>query len=142
MGSPDVGEVVVSAQRLHTGVPTSCRIDYLSPLANIDSTEEFPMKRSLRWLALGFFAGVFATNAGAVPAGSRSIPEDEFKDRAAFIPVRKYQPTKGKVVGVLVSNVQGFMANEGRGGPPDAMGFSTAGLSYRWIYVPVDANPL
>src|SRR5262249_17468831 len=62
------------------------------------------------------------------------------KDRETFIPYRKYAPLPDKVVGVLVSDVAAKMGHEGRGGPADAMGFSMAGNSYRWMYVPVTSE--
>ena len=34
------------------------------------------------------------------------------------------------------------MGRDGRGGPPDAMGFSAGDKSYRWIYWPVTEKPL
>jgi hypothetical protein len=101
------------------------------------------MACQFRWAAFGLLAaGIWAvTNFGsAAPAPSES--EEVIKDRAAFIPQRKYQPLKGTTIGVLVSDVQKVMAFDGRGGPPDAMGFSRDGQSYRWIYVPVTEKPL
>ncbi len=83
------------------------------------------------WLALLGLGWGLAAAADVSPE-----PGGVVKDRAAFIPHRKYAPLKGTTVGVLVSDVRAFMAHEGRGGPPDAMGFSTGGNSYRWIYVP------
>ncbi len=56
--------------------------------------------------------------------------------------MRKYQPLPGKVIGVLVSDVAKVMSLDGRGGPPDAMGFSRDGQSYRWMYVPVAEKPM
>jgi hypothetical protein len=69
-------------------------------------------------------------------------PDDIIKDRKAFFPWRKHQAFQGKMVGLLVSDVAAFMGHEGRGGPPDAMGFSVNGESYRWIYVPVSEKPI
>jgi hypothetical protein len=37
----------------------------------------------------------------------------------------------------MVSDVRAVMAHDGRGGPADAVAFSTADGSYRWVYVPV-----
>lgn len=80
---------------------------------------------------------------GALAAADPSAePDDVVKDRKAFFPWRKHGPLPGKVVGVLASDVSGFMSHEGRGGPPDAMGFSAGGESYRWVYVPVTEKPL
>ena len=69
-----------------------------------------------------------------LPGGAE--PDDVAKDRKAFIPYRKHQPLKGKIIAVLVDDVKGYMAFDGRGGPADAMGLSIGGNSYRWIYVP------
>jgi hypothetical protein len=68
--------------------------------------------------------------------------DEKVKDRQTFIPHRKYQSLSGKVVGVLVGDVRAKMGHEGRSGPPDAMGFSAGGNSYRWVYVPVAERPL
>jgi hypothetical protein len=76
----------------------------------------------------------------AAPAPSDS--EGTIKKRDGFIPYRRYQSMPGKVVGVLVSDVRAMMAQEGRGGPADAFGFSSGGGSYRWVYTPVTEKPL
>jgi hypothetical protein len=81
-----------------------------------------------------------ATLALAAPAPETT--KDVIKDRAGFIPQRKYQSLPGNTIGVLVSNVAPMMNQEGRSGPPDAMAFSANGGSYRWIYVPVENKPL
>jgi hypothetical protein len=86
-------------------------------------------------------AGVFTAAVLAVPAPPPP-KKSEVKDRAAFIPTRKHQTLAGTVVGVLVSDVGAMMSHDGRSGPPDAIGFSTAGYSYRWVYVPAEGKPL
>jgi hypothetical protein len=43
---------------------------------------------------------------------------------------------------VVIGDVAATMGQEGRGGPPDAMGFSRDGCSYRWMYVPADGEVL
>lgn len=97
----------------------------------------FPWFRSLL-VASAAVAGVVL--AAPVPAGPT---EETVADPAAFLPQRKYLAHPGTVVGVLASDVVAPMGREGRGGPPDAMGFSTAGSSYNWVYtVSTDANPL
>src|SRR5262249_13232560 len=78
------------------------------------------------------------TTAAPIPVKT----EETIKDRTTFIPYRKYAPLKEKMVGVLVSDVVAMMGQEGRGGPPDAMGFSAGGSSYRWVYVAVTEKPL
>src|SRR5262249_44554847 len=104
------------------------------------SPRSIPMKAA--WIvAPAVLAGaVFAATAAedAEPGGG------PVKDRAGFLPERKYAVLEGKAVGLLVSDVRAFMAFDGRGGPADAMGFSTGGNSYRWIYVPTPdvKNPL
>ena len=69
-------------------------------------------------------------------------PEPIVREAKDFIPTRKYAPVKGTSVGILVSKVQDVMGRDGRSGPPDAMGFSTGGNSYRWVYWPVTEKPL
>jgi hypothetical protein len=91
------------------------------------------MTRWTRLVALGLLAGA-AGVALAAPAPPDT--DEKVKDRAAFLPQRKYQPLPGKVVGVVVSDVAKVMAFDGRGGPPDAKAFSRDGQSYRWVYVP------
>src|SRR4051812_46692365 len=61
-------------------------------------------------------------------------PPGIVKDRASFIPSYEYGPIGDKVVGVLQLDVQAVMANDGTGGPPDMLGFSTGGKSYRCLY--------
>jgi len=63
------------------------------------------------------------------------------KDRANFIPVRKYAPVAGKAVGVMVAEGRDIVALDGRSGPPDAITFSAGGNSYRWVYVPTQTSP-
>jgi hypothetical protein len=84
-----------------------------------------------------------AVLAGLALAATADEPKP-VKDRASFLPYRKYALLKGKSVGILVSDVRAFMAHDGRGGPPDAMAFSADDNGYRWVYVPTpDAkNPL
>jgi hypothetical protein len=88
-------------------------------------------------LASAALAGLAAL-AAPVPTETA----ETIKDRAGFIPNRKYQPLPGKSIGVLVSSVQAMMGQEGRSGPPDACGFSRDLQSYRWVYVPVTEKPL
>jgi hypothetical protein len=101
------------------------------------------MTCQFRWAAFGILFGcVWAGVNFGIAAPAPSETEEVFKDRAAFIPQRKYQPLKETTIGILVSDVQKIMAFDGRGGPPDAMGFSRDAQSYRWIYVPVTEKPL
>jgi hypothetical protein len=89
-------------------------------------------------LAMALLAIGLSALAAPVPTGTT----ETLKDRTGFIPQRQYQPLPGKVVGVLVSDVAAVMGQEGRSGPPDAMGFSRGGGSYNWVYVPVEKDPL
>jgi hypothetical protein len=95
------------------------------------------MSRSHRLAALA----LLAAGAAGLAAPAPTETDVTVKDRATFLPLRKYQPLPGKVVGVLVSDVGGVMGHDGRGGPPDALGFSRDAQSYRWVYVPVKDNP-
>src|SRR5690242_13940627 len=72
------------------------------------------MPRSTRMVALGLVAGCAWAVAWAAPAPPDA--DEKVKDRAAFLPQRKYQPLPGKVVGVVVSDVAKVMAHDGRGG--------------------------
>jgi hypothetical protein len=87
--------------------------------------------------ALGLSAGLAAP---VRPGPARGVVKDA--DRDSFIPKNKYKPVPGKAIGLLVSDVRDYMAHEGRGGPADAMGFSSDGTSYRWVYVPVTERAL
>jgi len=78
----------------------------------------------------------------ALAAPAPPLKTGIIKDHKAFIPQRKYQSLPGSVIGVLVGDVSAMMGQEGRSGPPDAMGFSAAGNSYRWMYVPVSEHVL
>src|SRR6266540_3802009 len=64
------------------------------------------------------------------------------KGQEAFLPHHKVTPLPGKVVGVLASGGEALLAAEGRKGPADCLCFSTAGTSYRWVYVPVARKPI
>jgi hypothetical protein len=92
-------------------------------------------------------AGLLLLAAGLGLAGARAAPRPpgtttgEIKDRKGFIPYRKYQALPGKAVGILIGDVRAVMGQEGRSSYPDAMGFSTGGNSYRWVYVPVLDRP-
>src|SRR5262245_55467938 len=81
-------------------------------------------------------SAVLAGAVFAAPADEAEPGGGPVKDRATFLPQRKYAALEGKAVGLLVSDVRAFMAHDGRGGPADAMGFSAGDNSYRWIYVP------
>jgi hypothetical protein len=83
--------------------------------------------------------------AGLTFAAPAPPPKEETvkdKDRAGFIPKNKYEPLPGQAVGVLVANVRDVMANDDRSGPPDALGFSRGGGSYRWVYVPAEGKAI
>jgi hypothetical protein len=82
------------------------------------------------------FVLVVGLGATALAAPVPKLTTEIVKDRASFIPNRKYVALKGTSIGLLVSDVTKMMAQEGRGGPPNAMGFSANGNSYRWMYVP------
>jgi hypothetical protein len=92
------------------------------------------MFRWTRFAALGLVAACAGAAALAAPAPTNT--DETVKDRAAFLPLRKYQALPGKTVGVMVSDVAKVMLHDGRSGPPDAVAFSRDGQSYRWVYVP------
>jgi len=60
----------------------------------------------------------------------------EIKDRKGFIPYRNHQVLKGTAIGILLTDGQPVLGNEGRSGPSDQLVFATGGGSYRWVYVP------
>src|SRR5262245_53237639 len=77
-------------------------------------------------------------SAASAPAGSGSV----ITDRKGYIPVRKHVPLQGKAAGILVADPQPVLSTEGRTGPKDQLCFAVSGASYRWVYVPVEANAL
>src|SRR5262249_8856648 len=91
-------------------------------------------------MRLAYSLALAALAAAALTATADKVePEGgPVKDRANYLPKQKHAALKGKAVGILVSDVKAMMAQEGRGGPADAMGFSAGGYSYRWIYVPAE----
>jgi hypothetical protein len=103
--------------------------------------EQDTMSKPIRRVGALLLAGALA---GAVLAAPVPPPPDEseVKERKDFIPARKHEPLPGKIVGVLASDVAAMMGQEGRGGPPDAMGFSADGCSYRWVYTPANGASL
>lgn len=88
-------------------------------------------------------AGLFAATAVA-PLLAAPVPKQTDQpviDRKTYLPNRGYQSRAGKVVGVAVSDVAGMMGREGRSSQADALGFSSNGGSYNWMYVPMDVAP-
>ncbi len=86
--------------------------------------------------------GLIALGAGSLFAAP--VPKDTDEpvvDRKKYLPNRVYQPRAGKVIGVAVSDVAGMMGREGRSSQADALGFSSDGGSYNWMYVPMDDMP-
>ena len=92
--------------------------------------------RSLQlWIPL--FAGLLVT------APSVATPPIKNNAAAAFkkhLPYRQYQPLGKTAIGILAGDANSIINLEGRSGPPDHMGFSQDGLSYRWVYVEVQGN--
>lgn len=58
------------------------------------------------------------------------------------LPTRDFAPLPGKVIGVLASNYQSVLSNEGRKGPADALAFGAGNGSLRWIYLQDQKKPL
>jgi len=95
-----------------------------------------PLWRSIA-SALGVAACATLLVAAPVPKGT----DEAVADRKTYLPQRAYQPRSGKAVGIAVSDVAKMMGREGRSSQADALGFSSNGGSYNWIYVPMDENP-
>src|SRR5262249_53574994 len=110
-----------------------------SPITLGASSMTTTVRRSALLLTV---AVLTALTVNAAPAPAPGTTNETVKDRATFVPQNKYKSLPGKAVGILVSDVRAMMAHDGRGGPPDAMGFSVNGNSYRWVYVPVTQNVL
>ena len=88
-------------------------------------------------------AGLLLTLAAATLSAA-PVPkqiDEPVTERKIFLPTRAYQPRAGKVNGVAVSDVAGMMGREGRSSQADALGFSSDGGSYNWMYVPMDDAP-
>ncbi len=78
------------------------------------------------------------------PLAAAPVPKDTDEpvlDRKKYLPTREFQPRAGKVVGVVVSDVVGMMGRDGRSSQADALGFSSNGGSYNWMYVPMEGMP-
>jgi hypothetical protein len=97
-------------------------------------------QRTGRKLAAVALAGLTAAVLVAAPAPTETT--DTIKERKGFIPNRVYHALPGKTVGILVSDVGAMMLQEGRGGPPDAYGFSRDLGSYNWMYAPDNDKPI
>ena len=88
-------------------------------------------------------AGLLLTLAAATLSAA-PVPkqiDEPVTERKIFLPTRAYQPRAGKVNGVAVSDVAGMMGREGRSSQADALGFSSDGGSYNWMYVPMEDMP-
>jgi hypothetical protein len=72
----------------------------------------------------------------------RSPAAPTASDTPFHLPVQDFRPLPGKIVGVLASNCQAVLANEGRKGPADALTFGAGSGSQRWIYLPNQPKPL
>jgi hypothetical protein len=97
------------------------------------------MRTAIRATVSAFLA-VAACTAVGVTLAQGPAPAQPIKDRAGFIPNRKYEPLKGTAVGILLYDGQPVLAAEGRFGPADQLVFSRDGCSYRWVYVPVNGK--
>jgi len=100
------------------------------------------MKRIIRRVVLPLLLTVIFVAGAGIPhaAPVRSGSTDTISDRKAYIPYHKNLPLPGKAIGVLAADCAPILAIEGRAGPADQLCFSSAGSSYRWVYVPVDKN--
>ena len=94
---------------------------------------------SRRSAIAGLLAVISAAALDAAPVPKQI--DEPVTDRKTYLPVRAYQPRAGKVIGVAVSDVAGMMGREGRSSQADALGFSSDGGSYNWMYVPMDDAP-
>src|SRR4051794_16759489 len=89
-----------------------------------------------KWCCLvlvGLVGGAFA----AVPPAAGGEPDKFFQ-----LPLQKFEPLPAKVVGVLASNNQNLLANEGRKGPVNAVTFGTGAGSQHWIYLADQKKPM
>jgi hypothetical protein len=95
------------------------------------------MTRYLRVLPV--LIGLAAT--GGPPAAADPPEPGVIKERAGYLPVRRYVPLPGKVVGILLADGKDLVALDGWSGPGDMLVFSSGGNSYRKVYVPTSDNP-
>ena len=100
------------------------------------------MKRFIRRFCLLVLLAVVFVAAAGIPHAAPVKPGsgDSITDRKGYIPYRKNLPLAGKTIGLLVGDAGPVLAIEGRAGPADQLCFAAAGGSYRWVYVPVEAN--
>ncbi len=89
-------------------------------------------------LALGLLVATQTIHAVPVDSGGAST----IGDRKSFIPYRKHMPLPGKVIGVMVFDAQPVLGLEGRSGPADQICLGHGLASYRWLYVPVEKDPM
>src|SRR5262245_45697823 len=95
-------------------------------------------KYRIAFLGLGLLIGAETLHAVPVDSGSATT----ITDRKNFIPYRKHVPLPGKIIGVLVHDAQPVLTLEGRSGPADQICLGYGGGSYRWLYVPIEKNPM
>src|SRR5579859_6957458 len=91
-------------------------------------------------LAAAALAGLSVAVLLAAPAPTDTT--ETIKERKGFIPNRVFHALPGNTVGIMVSDVAAMMSQEGRGGPPDAYGFSRDRGSYNWMYAPDNDKPI
>lgn len=87
------------------------------------------------WQILGVMMASLCLQSSAIAAWGE--PET-----TPQLPVQKFEPLPGKVVGVLASNNQTLLANEGRKGPADALTLGTGTGSQYWVYLPDQKKPM
>jgi hypothetical protein len=89
------------------------------------------------WAGLALLAAAVCVRSlpGAPPAPGTKGQDPVFL-------ARDFAPLPGKVVGVLASNGQAVLSQEGRKGPADALCLGSGDGSYRWLYVPVAKKPI
>lgn len=69
-------------------------------------------------------------------AGFAAADNPTAKPFLAEPPSPRFQPLPGKVIGVVAGDADALLTEEGRRGPPDAVGFASDRTSYRWFYLP------
>lgn len=87
------------------------------------------------WQILGAMIATLCLQPSAMAAWGE--PETTLQ-----LPRQKFEPLPGKVVGVLASNNQTLLANEGRKGPADALTLGTGSGSQHWVYLPDQKKPM
>jgi hypothetical protein len=93
-------------------------------------------------IAAGAIAAGDPSPAATKPATTSTAPDHPVASPADLMPKSKFVAAGPTTVAVVAADVKAVTNGEGRYGPPDALGLSWDGASYRWVWVQVKDKPL